>query len=574
MNKQYTIKYKSGDKVITSNEKNTELYSLEISNDGNRYSVTLIPKQPFEMVDFYAEMPYNFKKDDKFFGNGYQSWTKTREYTSDEIMRGSIKLGNLNDYTKDLARKTGDEWIIKYSEKKGEFHSHCYTYIRNGEEVKLWGSLSEKTGYTYFKVKMNENRFFFCKDLLGKVVSEPLKVFDIVYFEGSYDEVFDKYFAMWKMPETRNGTMCGYTSWYNYFQDINEEIILRDLDALDPYKDQVSIFQIDDGYETFIGDWLDPNPAKFPNGMKYIADKVHEKGYKAGIWLAPFNCQKISRMAKEHPDWLIKDANGKPMVGCIAWGGAYTFDIYNEEVRAYLKKVFDVVLNEWGYDMVKLDFLYSQCIKPRHGKSRGEIMCDAMEFLRECVGDKLFLGCGVPIGPALGICDACRISCDVDLIYKGLFYSRIQVSNEMLNARSAINNSIFRRHLNGRAWMNDPDVFFLRKDNLRFSDEQKYLLGRINNLCGNVLFISDNAADYDKKTGKLLKKFFEKTDEKILSAEYIHKGVIKVVTEKDGKRDSITFNLEKGCIYFDDSWKKLFKNPTTKADRVKVKSAV
>ena len=79
----------------------------------------------------------------------------------------------------------------------------------------------------------------------------------------------------------------------------------------------------------------------------------------------------------------------------------------------------------------------------------------------------------------------------------------------MLSARSAINNSIFRRHLNGRVWMNDPDVFFLRKDNLRFSDEQKYLLGRINNLCGNVLFISDNAADYDKKTGKLLKKFFQ-----------------------------------------------------------------
>ena len=224
--------------------------------------------------------------------------------------------------------------------------------------------------------------------------------------------------------------------------------------------------------------------------------------------------------------------------------------------------------------MVKLDFLYSQCIKPRHGKSRGEIMCDAMAFLRECVGDKLFLGCGVPIGPALGVCDACRISCDVDLIYKGQFYSRMQVSNEMLSARSAINNSIFRRHLNGRAWMNDPDVFFLRKDNLRFSDEQKYLLGRINNLCGNVLFISDNAADYDKKAGKLLKKFFTKTDEKIISAEYIHKDVIKVVSMKDGKRKAITFNLEKGCIYFDESWKKHFKNPTTKAGKGKVHPAI
>ena len=242
------------------------------------------------------------------------------------------------------------------------------------------------------------------------------------------------------------------------------------------------------------------------------------------------------------------------MVGCIAWGGAYTFDIYNEEVREYLRKVFDVVLNEWGYDMVKLDFLYSQCIKPRHGKSRGEIMCDAMAFLRECVGDKLILGCGVPIGAAIGVVDACRISCDVDLTYKGKFYSRIQVANEMLNARSAINNSIFRRHMNGRVWMNDPDVFFLRKDNLKFTDEQKYLLGRINNLCGNVLFVSDNAGDYDENAQKLLRVLFEKTDEKIISAEYTDTDIIKVVTDKE----TFSFNLAKGEFIGNDNWKKYF----------------
>ena len=558
MNKNYTVKFKYGNEIITSKEKENDYYRLEIENSDGRYSVTLVPKKNFEMIDFSAEMPFNFKKGDKFFGAGYQSWTKTKEWTEDEIMPGTIKLSNISEFTKDIARKTSDEWIVNYSYKPGEFHSHCYTYVKRGDNVKLWGSLSEKTGYTIFKVKMKEGRFYFTKDLLGKIVSEPLKVFDIVYFEGDYEEVFDKYFAMWKMPETRHGMMSGYTSWYNYFQNITEDIIIRDLNGLDPYKDQVNIFQIDDGYETFIGDWLDPNPDKFPNGMKYIADEIHKKGYKAGIWLAPFNCQKISRMAKEHPDWLIKHENGKPMIGCIAWGGAYTFDIYNEEVRAYLKKVFDVVLNDWGYDMVKLDFLYSQCIKPRHGKSRGEIMCDAMEFLRECVGDKLFLGCGVPIGPALGICDACRISCDVDLTYKGKFYSRIQVSNEMLNARSAINNSIFRRHLDGRVWMNDPDVFFLRKDNLKFTNEQKYLLGKINNLCGNVLFVSDNAGDYDKAASGLLKKFFNKTNEKIISAEYLNQSDIKLVTEKDGKQETFIFNIDKGQILSDESWKKYF----------------
>ena len=544
MNGKFTISYKYGGQIITSNETENDFYRLDVVECDNRFSVTLVPKKEFEGVEFFVEFPYCFNNDDKFFANGYQSWTNSREYTADEILKGTIKLANICEATKDFAKKTSDEWMIKYPEKKGEFHSHCYTYIRNGEKVRLLGSLNERTGYTYFKVKMNDNLLYFCKDIEGKLFTDSWQLLDVVFFEGSYDEVFDNYFNLWNMPQTRFGTMSGYTSWYNYFQDINEEIILRDLDSLDPYKEQVSIFQIDDGYETFIGDWLDDNPKKFPHGMKYIADRIHEKGYKAGIWLAPFNCQKVSRMAKEHPDWLIKNEKSKPVVGCIAWGGAYVFDIYNKQVREYLRNVFDTVLNKWGYDMVKLDFLYSQCIRPRDGKCRGEIMCDAMEFLRECVGDKLFLGCGVPIGPALGVVDACRISCDVDLTYNGKIYNHIHVSNEMLSAKSAINNSVFRRHLNNRAWMNDPDVFFLRKDNLKFTDEQKYLLGRTNNLCGNVLFISDNAGDYDDKSKNLLRQFFNKTDEKILSAEYTDKDTIKIVTDKE----TFSFNIKKGKI--------------------------
>lgn len=547
MSKKYVIKFKCNGKTFVCGETENNFYSLDIVDTKEKFSVVLNPKCDLEMIDFYVEFPHEFKADDKFFAAGYQSWTHTREYGKDDVMKGTIKLSHIHSYLRHYASITSDDRIVTYSEKPGELHAHGYTYIRNGEKMKLWGSLSEKTGYTYFKVKMNENCFSIHKDVLGKKASEPWQVFDIVYFEGTYDEVFDSYFALFKMPEARKDSMSGYTSWYNYFQNITEEIIIRDLNGLDPAKDEVSIFQIDDGYEPYVGDWLDYCD-KFPNGMKYIADKIHEKGYKAGIWIAPFSCQKVSRIAKEHPDWLIKNEKGKPQLGCIAWGGAYTLDIYNEEAKAYIKKVFDVVLNEWGYDMVKLDFLYSECVTPRNGKCRGEIMYEAMQLLRECVGDKLLLGCGIPMSAAIGVCDACRISCDVDLTYKGKFYNHIHVSNEMLSAQSAINNSVFRRHLNGRVFMNDPDVFFLRNNNLKFTKEQKLLLAKINNLCGNVLFVSDNAGDYDAEQMALLKKFFKKTDEKILSAEYTDKDIIKIVTEDNGKKKDFVFNIKKGAV--------------------------
>ena len=107
--------------------------------------------------------------------------------------------------------------------------------------------------------------------------------------------------------------------------------------------------------------------------------------------------------------------------------------------------------------------------------------------------------------------------------------------------------------------MNDPDVFFLRKDNLTFTDEQKYLLGRINNLCGNVLFVSDNAGDYDKPAQELLKVFFKKTDEKIIEAEYVDASVIRIITEKDGVRAKLLFDLDKGKILSDSEWRKYFQ---------------
>lgn len=549
MDRKFVIKYQTENGAIETNEIENDYFALDIKEQDNRFTVVVKPKKTFELIDFYVESDYEFQFGDNFYAGGYQSWTTSREYKSFDVMKSSLHFAGISKFTAHLVKMTSDEYMVEYTEKPGEFHSHCYTYIRNGEDMKLWGSLSEKTGFTYFKVKMNEDYFSIHKDVLGKLVTEDYTVFDIVYFEGTYDEVFDKYFGMMDMPATRNGHMSGYTSWYNYFQNINEDIIIRDLNGLDPAKDEVSIFQIDDGYEPFVGDWLDPCPEKFPKGMRYISDKIHEKGYKAGIWIAPFSCQRASRMAKEHKDWLIKDENGKPQIGVPAWGGAYTFDIFNEEARDYIRSVFDAVLNEWNYDMVKLDFLYSQCIIPRNGKCRGEIMYAGMCFLRDCVGDKLFLGCGAPIGTAIGIVDACRISCDVSPNYEGEFYTKyLLLNNEIVSAQMAINNTIFRRHLNGRVWMNDPDVFFLREENLKFTKNQRQLLATINNLCGNVLFISDNAGDYDETQMKLLKKYFKKTDEKVIGAEYITDEVIRIRV-KDGKMiKTLTFNLKTGQV--------------------------
>ncbi len=541
------IKYEYNGRIYENSKTECDNYKLELSVNDGGIQCTLVPNIKMKLIEFKLSAIKKLAENELFFANGYQSWTTSREFGRDDTLDGITKLAGVNKLAQTLAEVPGDYTFAQYG-KRGIFHSYTYTYFRIGDAIELFGSCDEKYGYTVFSVDYSANKFTIAKDVEGLEADDEIILLDVVSFAGGYDEAFDKYFGSMNLRKPRVSHLSGYTSWYNYFQKINEKIILRDLDGLDRAKDSVSIFQIDDGYESKVGDWLIPDYGKFPNGIKPIVQAIHQKGYLAGIWIAPFSAQRSSIIAKDHPEWLIKDnATGKPLLGCVGWGGAYTLNIYNGEAREYIRNFFDVILNDWGFDMVKLDFLYSEAMQPRNGKSRGQIMCEAMDFLRECVGeDKLILGCGVPLGPSFGVVDACRISCDVDLKYSPKYYNRMGINLELPSAQNAITSSVFRRHLNGRVFCNDPDVFFLREKNLTFTREQKLLLGKINNLCGDVLFVSDNAGDYSDEDIEILKKFFEKSESRVTSAGFISKDEIRICyTEKD-KKKTLDFNLATG----------------------------
>ena len=533
-------------KTVIVDENND--FTLETKVTENGVQCILHPKTKMYLKDFRLETKKVMTSDEWFFVNGFQSWSTSPEVRRSDMLKGITPLAKISGFTTHIAAMSGDALIADDYRSSGKFHSFTYTYFRRGENIEFFGSMSERQGYTIFSVDSSKDAFTIRRDVEGVETDSDYELMNVRFISGKYDDVFDDYFASLNLRKPKIKHLSGYTSWYNYFQKIDENIIIRDLNGLDRVKDSVSIFQIDDGYETYVGDWLAVDEKKFPKGMKYCADEIHKKGYLAGIWIAPFSAQRVSRVVKEHPDWLIKDEKGANEWGTFAWNGSYTLDMYNEGAREYIRNFFNVILNDWGYDMVKLDFLYSQAIHPRNGKSRGQIMCEAMDFLRECVGEeKLILGCGVPLGPAFGVVDACRITCDVDLKYSGKFYNKLSLNRELPSAQNSMNNTIFRRHLNQRVFISDPDVFFLRKNNLTFTDEQKMILAKVNNLFGDVLFISDNAGDYGERECQLVREFFAEKDVKIKSAEYIN-GIMSVVYIDNGEELTFRFNMPEGKI--------------------------
>ena len=81
--------------------------------------------------------------------------------------------------------------------------------------------------------------------------------------------------------------------------------------------------------------------------------------------------------------------NGQPWCCGSNWSSFYALDIDHPEVQAYLKQVFDRVLKDWGFDLVKLDFLYGAAPFGNGRESRVGRMQRAMALLRSWCGDKL-----------------------------------------------------------------------------------------------------------------------------------------------------------------------------------------
>lgn len=453
-----------------------------------------------------ASMPLSLSPDEKIFMNGFQTWTYCPEYTAKDRIRSLRHLPRalVKHYGID---RYGDYTFVDYPNKPGLTHGESYCYFRCGSRWRLIGSLDERPGYTLFSYDANRAELTVRRDCEGLAVDGDFHAFDLFFAEGGEDEVFDAWFAAMGVRCRTQEKIAGYSSWYNRYEDISEASILEDLEGCSKVLAPGDLFQIDDGWETGVGDWLDTDRKKFPRGLKPLADEIHARGLKAGLWLAPFVADRRSSIFKERPDWFyLRD--GKPWHCGMNWGGFYSLDIDKPEVRDYLKKVFSRVFDEWGFDLVKLDFLYGAAPFGSERETRAGRMIRAMEFLRELCGDKLILGCGVPVMPAFGLVDYCRISCDVGLDWDGSWLMQ-QTNRERVSTRQAIGNTIFRRQLNGRAWLSDPDVFFLRDDNLKLTDEQKLLLATVNALFGGVLFCSDNMGQYNERALAIYRRVLE-----------------------------------------------------------------
>lgn len=547
MSKLY-IKYEHDGNIFSDlfldNKNSNNHFKMVREQIGERTKLIIVPKDniKIKLLSVNLELSEKYSDSSKVYCNGYQSWSYSDIYNKFEKQDKLSLLTNL--FTKKIGLKNySDYYFYDRKIKKGIFRSYSYTYIKTKDIYTLYGSLDEKFAFTIFRHNMNKNMLEIIKDIKGRVINKETVLFDYIVKKGEYN-ILDEYFTSISEGNKRMAPerLLGFTSWYNYFKNIDEEIMFTALESLE----EGNIFQIDDGYQTFVGDWKNIDKTKFPNGLSPLVSKIKDKNLLSGIWIAPFVCEEKSALFKYHQDFLLKNELGKPYYLGNNWSGFYALDITNIEVQKYLKECFENIFN-LGFDLVKVDFLYAACMMPNENMTRSELMNYATSLIRSWCGDKLILGCGVPLSSAYNKFDYCRIGCDVSLNFAGDKNMKFMGKCPGPSTKNTLIDTINRNPMNGKVFINDPDVYILRKDNHKLDHKQKEALAILNTLLGGVNLHSDVVNDLPEISKELLNKLPLFYDSKVLDiTKYVSTYKIKLI--KDNEISTIDYNFLKGYI--------------------------
>lgn len=249
---------------------------------------------------------------------------------------------------------------------------------------------------------------------------------------------------------------AGWCSWYCFGPLVTAKQVLNNLDFIAKNIPEMRFIQIDDGYQPAMGDWLETGKA-FGGDVRGIIRDIRAKGFQPGIWVAPFIAEEKSRLFQEHPNWFIKDAEGKPLASDrVTFGGWrngpwYAVDGTNPEAQKHIEHVFRTMREEWGCSYFKLDANFWGAM---HGgrfndpkATRVEAYRRGMEAALRGAGDAFVLGCNHPLWPSLGLIHGSRSSMDI--------------SREWDSFRRIARENFGRNWQNGLLWWNDPDCLLL-----------------------------------------------------------------------------------------------------------------
>jgi alpha-galactosidase len=291
----------------------------------------------------------------------------------------------------------------------------------------------------------------------------------------------------------------GWCSWYHYFGDVAEADVTANLALATSWP--FDVFQIDDGFQPAIGDWLATND-KFESSLDELAARVSAAGMVPGLWIAPFLAGPTADVARRHPSWFARHRSARPLVGMVNehWGGSvHVLDTTQHEVVDHLEHVAGTLVDA-GFRYLKLDFTYAPALAGQYAdgsQTPAQRVRAGFDAIRRGAGDDVFiLGCGAPLGCCIGAVDGMRIGPDVAPWWDPppQRWSPPGYGETSPATAYALAATEARQFMHRRLWLNDPDCVMLRTRETSMSAGEVRRWAMAVGASGGMAVVSDDLA--------------------------------------------------------------------------------
>ena len=379
---------------ISARVESKEGRSIVRANISNRSGESI----RLDSVRFYLDTGFPADVPAKFFKHGYQSWSASRPMPVGTYMHRRDELSR-------VARVNHQSEVTRPQDAPEGATSEQFTIVESesSRERFLAGFIDAAHQLTTITVRTPNQ--VVARTLLDDVELQPGEERDLepLAFWRSDESaalMASRFAAM--LGDTMRARISapyqrGWCSWYHYFHSITEEAMRSNLHALKDLRAEfpLEVVQLDDGYQAALGDWDETN-VKFPSGLKALAAEIRDAGFIAGLWTAPFLAARDSRIMHTHGDWFIRLAEtGEPLR--VAYNPnwttsddkhAYALDPGHPEFVAHLERLFRTIVEEFGYQYLKLDFLYAAAAEGiRHSVHRAAL-AGAVRMARACANGR------------------------------------------------------------------------------------------------------------------------------------------------------------------------------------------
>ena len=348
---------------------------------------------------------------------------------------------------------------------------------KTAQKLLITGALTAKRATTRFVVKPDPEKDVFQVFRAECLYDAPVEVppgerleSEVIYFSATESSIFEgleryagTFAALNKIPLPHVALPGGVFHSSKYGTAISEDHVISVLDRMDKQLKRYGWRHmiIDSGWERATGDW-EPNPERFPHGMKWLTDQIHSRDMTAGLCFRPFTVKMDSPVAQQHPDWLLElNDTGRSRLS----SEERILDATNPAVYDFIKALTAKIGSTWDFDAIEItDSAQLLSMAQKYSDpamTHVQAMLRGLEAIREGLGPDKTITAADPFPFSSFYADAVHIGTECAPIWRGV------PEKESWGAVDVARNAAHYYYYAPYLWRPDHDCFYFAQDGTR-----------------------------------------------------------------------------------------------------------